>query len=68
MLMLATLLAAQCVSCVWWNASECNNTSFSALIKFFDVSKRRGAHFIGRDKYSVTSIGQPQVFVHLFIY
>lgn len=42
MLMLATLLAAQCVSCVWWNASECNNTSFSALIKFFDVSKRRG--------------------------
>lgn len=41
MLMFATLLAPQCVNCVWRNAPECNNTSFSALIKFFDVSKRR---------------------------
>lgn len=49
MLMLATLLAPQCVNRVWRNAAECNNTSFTVLIKFVDVSKRRkpAAHFIG---------------------
>lgn len=68
MLMLATLLAAQCVSCVWWNASECNNTSFSALIKFFDVSKRRRPISSGgTNTPSLRSASRRFLFIYLFI-